>query len=464
VSRELWQDGIVAHARGIKAGKLSPVQLTQHYLDRIGRLDRKLSAFTHVSRSALETAAAAEKDIKAGRLRGPLHGVPIAIKDNYLTADMPTTAGTTAPGIAFARRDSAAAARLRRAGAVLIGKTRTHEFAWGNVTHPARNPWDLDRVPSGSSGGSGAAVAAGLCPAGMGSDTGGSIRMPASVCGTVGIKPTFGRVSREGIVPHSWSLDHPGPLTRSVADAALLMNVLAGYDPADPACQDRPVPDYAKALGKPVDGLRVGVCRNHFFERNDEDVEKAVEKAISDLASAGASIHEFRIPRLEYGLAAIFAIELASSTAYHDVSLREGRVAHYSPDVRTLVEMGRLVTAPDYLKAEQLRTLLMEDFRKAFESVDVIVGPTMPITAWKVGEWTVKVEDRDESVLSASWRFTFPYNLTGLPAISVPCGFDRRGLPIGLQIAGRPFDEATVLQVADAYERSHDWKDRTPPL
>jgi aspartyl-tRNA(Asn)/glutamyl-tRNA(Gln) amidotransferase subunit A len=461
---ELWQDTIAGHARRIKAGKLSPVQLTQHYLDRIRRLDPKLAAFTHVSASALETAAEAEREIEAGRWRGPLHGIPIAIKDNYLTADMPTTAGTTAPGIAFAQRDSAAAARLRRAGAVLIGKTRTHEFAWGNVTHPARNPWNLERVPSGSSGGSGAAVAAGLCPAGMGSDTGGSIRMPASVCGTVGIKPTFGRVSRDGIVPHSWSLDHPGPLTRSVADAALLMNVLAGYDPADPACQDRPVPNYSKAVGKPVGGLRVGVCRNHFFERSDEDVEKAVEQAISDLAAAGAAIHEFTIPRLEYGLAAIFAIELASSTAYHDVSLREGRVAHYSPDVRTLVEMGRLVTAPDYLKAEQLRTLLMEDFRKAFESVDVIVGPTMPITAWKVGEWTVKVENRDESVLSASWRFTFPYNLAGLPAISVPCGFDRRGLPIGLQIAGRPFDEATVLQVADAYERSHDWKDRTPSL
>lgn len=461
---ELWRQSIADHARRIRRGQLSPVALTEHLLDRIQRLDDKLLAFTHVSDTALAAAAEAEREIRAGRWRGPLHGVPIAIKDNYLTADMPTTAGTTAPGIAFPLRDSAAAARLRRAGAVLIGKTRTHEFAWGNVTPPSRNPWDLERVPSGSSGGSGAAVAAGLVPAGLGSDTGGSIRMPASVCGTVGIKPTFGRISRDGIVPHSWSLDHPGPLTRTVGDAALLMSVLAGYDPSDPACQDRKVPDYTKALRKPVAGLRVGVCRNHFFEGNHPDVEHAVEAAISDLAAAGATIHEFRIPRLEYGLAAIFAIELASSTAYHDVSLREGRVAHYTPDVRTLVEMGRLVTAPDYLKAEQLRTLLMEDYRRAFEQVDVVVGPTMPITAWKAGEWTVKIEDRDESVLSASWRFTFPYNLTGLPAASVPCGFDRLGLPIGLQIAGRPFDEATVLQVAAAYESRHDWKDRVPPL
>lgn len=461
---EFWQQSIAGHARRIRRGTLSPVELTDRYLDRIRSLDGKLQSFIHVSQEALVAAAEAEREIRNGHWRGPLHGIPIAIKDNYLTADMPTTAGTTAPGIGFPNRDSAAAARLRRAGAILIGKTRTHEFAWGNVTPPTRNPWDLARVPSGSSGGSGAAVAAGLVPAGLGSDTGGSIRMPASVCGTVGIKPTFGRVSRDGIVPHSWSLDHPGPLTRTVEDAALVMNVLAGYDPADPACQDRRVPDYTKGLRKPVSGLRVGVCRNHFFERNDVDVERSVEAAIADLSAAGASVHEFRIPRLEYGLAAIFAIELASSTAYHDVSLREGRVAHYTPDVRTLVEMGRLVTAPDYLKAEQLRTLLVEDFRRAFEAVDVIVGPTMPITAWKVGEWTVKVEDRDESVLSASWRFTFPYNLTGLPAVSVPCGFDRHGLPIGLQIAGRPFDEATVLQVAGAYEARHDWKDRLPPL
>lgn len=461
---ELWQTPIPTLARRIRSGKLSPVALAEHCLDRIHRLDPKLQAFIHVSDTVLAQAAQAEADIRAGRWKGPLHGMPVAIKDNYFTADMPTTVGTTAPGFSYPRRDSAAAERLRAAGALLIGKTRTHEFAWGNVTPPSRNPWDLDRVPSGSSGGSGSAVAAGLCPAGMGSDTGGSIRMPASVCGTVGLKPTFGRVSRDGIVPHSWSLDHPGPLTRTVADTAVLMQVLAGYDPRDPACQDRPVPSYTAALGKPVKGLRVGVCRNHFFERNDTDVEAAVEQAISDLAAAGATIHEFEIPRLQYGLAAIFAIELASSTAYHDMSLKAGRVKHYTPDVRTLVEMGRYVTAPDYLKAEQVRTLLMQDFAQAFASVDVIVGPTMPITAWKCGEWTVKVEDRDESVLSASWRFTFPYNLTGLPAISVPCGFDRQGLPIGLQIAGRPFDEATVLRVAHAYEQSHEWKDRTPPI
>lgn len=460
----LYRDSIDALAPRIRARELSPVALVEACLARIGAVDRKLDSFIHVSGHALDAAIAAEREIKGGRWRGPLHGIPVGIKDNYLTEDMPTTAGSTAPGLAFPLRDAATVERLRRAGAIPIGKTRTHEFAWGNVTPPVANPWDLSRVPSGSSGGSGAAVAAGLCPAALGSDTGGSIRMPAAACGTVGLKPTFGRVSRHGIVPHSWSLDHAGPLTRTVADAARVLQVLAGYDPRDPACQDRPVPRYTDALTGSVRGLRVGVIRNHFFEDLQEDVARAVEQAIADLARAGATVHEVRIPLLEYGLGAIFAIELASSTAYHDRSLREGRARHFQPDVRALVEMGRLVTGADYLKAEQYRAALMVEFRRLFASLDVVVGPTTPITAWKRGEWTVPVAGREESVLAASWRLTYPFNLTGLPAISIPCGFDRDGLPIGLQIAAAPFREPLVLQVAHAYEQDHGWKDRFPSL
>jgi aspartyl-tRNA(Asn)/glutamyl-tRNA(Gln) amidotransferase subunit A len=461
---ELWEQPLEVLAPKLRAGKLSPVALTEACLDRIDSVDGKLQSFIHVSTHALEAARAAERAIANGDWRGPLHGIPVGVKDNYLTQDMPTTAGSTAPGLTFPLRDSAAAGRLRAAGAILIGKTRTHEFAWGNVTPPVCNPWDLTRVPSGSSGGSGAAVAAGLCVAALGSDTGGSIRMPAAACGTVGLKGTFGRVSRDGIVPHSWSLDHAGPLTRTVTDTALMMQVLAGYDAADPACQAQPVPDYTTSLNRSVKGMKIGICRNHFFDNLQEDVERANEQAIDDLAAAGARIHELNIPLLEYGLGAIFAIELSSSTAYHDASLRAGRVPHYSADVRTLVEMGRLVTGPDYLKAEQYRSALMEAYRKVFETVDVVIGPTTPITAWKRGEWTVQVAGKPESVLAASWRFTYPYNLTGLPAISVPCGFDRDGLPIGLQIAARPFDEAAVLRVAHAYERSHDWKDSRPAI
>jgi aspartyl-tRNA(Asn)/glutamyl-tRNA(Gln) amidotransferase subunit A len=297
----------------------------------------------------------------------------------------------------------------------------------------------------------------------MGSDTGGSIRIPASLSGTVGLKPTFGRVSRDGIVPHSWSLDHAGPLTRTVADAALLLNALAGHDPRDPGSADRAVEDYAAGLGKPISDLRIGLCRNHFFERNEADVDAAIEQAIEALAAAGAKIRELSIPNLRYGLGAIFAIELSSSTAYHDASLRAGRVEHYQPDVRTLVEIGRMVTGPDYLKAEQFRQVLISDFRRAFEEVDVLITPTTPLTAWRQGEWTVSIGGADESVLAASWRLTYPFNLTGLPAISVPCGFDRRGLPIGLQLAGRPFEEATLIRAAHAYERRHDWHLKIPP-
>jgi len=464
VSTPLWAEPIEALAPRIRAGKLSPLAVTEACLGRISEVDNKLQSFIHVSTDALDAAKAAEREIRQGRWRGPLHGIPIGVKDNYLTRDMPTTAGSLASGLSFPQRDSAAAARLRAAGAILIGKTRTHEFAWGNVTPPVRNPWDLSRVPSGSSGGSGAAVAAGLCAAALGSDTGGSIRMPAAACGTVGLKATFGRVSRDGVIPHSWSLDHAGPLTRTVTDTVHLMQVLSGYDPADPACQDQPVPSFSKALARPINGLKIGVCRNHFFDNLQEDVENAVEQAISDLAAAGAKIVELRIPLLEYGLGAIFAIELSSSTAYHDQSLRAGRVMQFTPDVRTLVEIGRLVTGPDYLKAEQYRSALMEEYRKVFEQVDVVIGPTTPITAWKSGEWTVQVGGKPESVLAASWRFTYPYNLTGLPALSVPCGFDRDGLPIGMQIAGRPFDETTVLRVGYAYERSHEWANKMPPL
>ena len=238
---------------------------------------------------------------------------------------MPTTAGTEAPGTAFPLPDSAVAARLRAAGAILLGKTRTHEYAWGTITPPVRNPWDLDRIPGGSSGGSAAAVAAGLCVAAMGSDTGGSIRIPASLCGTVGLKPTFGRISRAGIVPHSWSLDHAGPLTRSVEDAAILLGVLAGQDPADPATRAVPVADYRRAVaGASVRGLRVAVIRNHFFGRNQPGVEAAVEQAIAWFGAQGAIVRDVTLPNLEYGLGAIFAIELASSAAYHDVALPAG--------------------------------------------------------------------------------------------------------------------------------------------
>ncbi len=440
--------------RGLDAGDFSSLDLTQHLLDRIATHDGRVQSFIHVADDALTQARAADRRRRRGGAARPLDGIPVALKDNYQSRGMPTTAGTVATGIAFAAdEDSACAERLRAAGAVLLGKTRTHEFAWGTLTPPVANPWDLERIPGGSSGGSGAAVAAGFVPMGMGSDTGGSIRIPASFCGVVGLKPTFGRVSRFGIVPHSWSLDHPGPLTRTVEDAALVMNVLAGYDARDPACQDQPVPDHTAGLGRGVRGLRIGVIDNHFMDRNAPAVQQCVEGRLHELQREGASVTHFSMPILAYGLAAIYAIELASSGAYHDRWIAEGRSAEYQPDVRALVEMGRLVSAVDYLKAEQVRAVMAGEFRRLFDHVDVIVTPTEPLTAWKRGSDKVAINGTDESVLAASWRLTYPFNLTGLPAISVPCGFDDQGMPIGLQIAGRPFDEPMVLRCAAGVER-----------
>ena len=464
MSAGLWSRSIESLAPDLRSRRVSPVDLTEAVLERIRQHDGMLKSYVHVADGALEAAREAEREIRDGHWRGPLHGIPVGVKDNYTARDMPTFAGTTAPGFSFPRKDSNAVARLRAAGAVLTGKTRMHEFAWGTVTPPTCNPWDVNRVVGGSSGGSGAAVMAGLAVAALGSDTGGSIRIPASICGTVGLKPTFGRVGRSGIVPHTWSLDTAGPLTRTVADAALILNVLAGADPGDPSCANRPVPDYAASLGQPVRNLRVGVCRNHFFDRNQDDVSNAVERAVSDLASQGMTVREFRIPALEYGLGAIFAVELPSSTAYHDVSLRNGRTGHFEPDVRTLVEVGRFVTGVDYLKGEQLRRVLMDDFRRVFSEVDVIVAPTTALTAWRHDATTLEIAGEQESVLAASWRLTYPFNLTGLPSISLPCGFDRDGLPIGMQIAAKPFDELTALRVAHAYERTHDWVSERPTL
>lgn len=444
---------VVAAAGALRSGRITPAALLEECLARVAALDDALLAFVHLNPAARDEAARAGAEIAAGRWRGPLHGVPVAVKDNMLTAGMPTRAGTEAPGLHLPDEDAGLVAELRRAGAVLVGKTRTHEFAWGTVTPPARNPWDTARVPGGSSGGSAAALSAGMCLAATGSDTGGSIRIPASLCGVVGLKPTFGRVGRHGVVPHSWSLDTAGPLAASVEDAALLLDAMAGHDPRDPGSADAPPPEATRRLDAGLAGLTLGVCRDHFFERNQPDVDAAVEGAIRLCAAEGARVVEFRLPNLAHGLGAIFAIELASSTAWHDAALRRGSTAAYQPDVRDLVELGRLVTGADYLRAEQYRRVLIEDFARVMAEVDAVLAPTTPLTAWPSGIWEVEVGAGPESVLAASWRLTYPFNLTGMPAVSIPCGLDRSGLPIGLQIAGRPFEEALVLRVARACER-----------
>ena len=453
----------------IRKKDLSPVELLEAVLARIERFDSQLNSYiTVLADSARAEARQAEKEILNGHYRGPLHGIPVSIKDLFATRGARTTCGSKVLTDWVPDYDATAVARWREAGAILVGKTNMHEFAYGvtnNNPHygPVRNPWDLERVPGGSSGGSGAAVAASLCTASLGSDTGGSIRIPSAVCGVVGIKPTYGRVSRYGAIPLAWSIDHVGPLAKSVEDAALLLAVLAGPDPKDATGSDRPVPDYTQGLSGEVGGVRLGIPEQYFFEHVDPEILTAVQQAIRSLEQLGASAQPVSLPHLENCAAMEAHITLAEATSYHEPHMRT-RIDDYGDGVRIDLEAGRYLLATDYVKSQRARALLLEVFGRAFEQVDVIVSPTLPAFPPLIGELYVQSGDLREHVIDAFLRFSIPYNLTGLPAISVPCGFSSSGLPIGLQIAGRAFDEPTVLRVAHAYEAHTEWHLRKPPL
>jgi len=440
----------------------SPVELFDAAVERIHQLQPKLNSFiTITEEEGRKAATEAESEIRKGQYRGPLHGIPISIKDLFATRGVRTTAGSKVLAKWIPDFDATAVARLHQAGMVLVGKTNMHEFAYGvtnDNTHygPARNPWDPTRVPGGSSGGSAAAVASSECTASLGSDSGGSIRTPASVCGVVGLKPTYGRVSRYGAIPLAWSLDHVGPLTKSVEDAAIMLAAIAGPDPNDPSASSRPLPDYRKEMRGSIRGLRLGVPRRYFFEHVDPEIQKLVSEAIRQLESMGTTTVEVDIPDLESCSAMEAHITLAEATSYHEPYLKK-QADDYSPGVRTNLEAGRYLLATDYVTSQRARTLLQRNFNEAFNRADVIVSPTLPAFSPHVGEVWVQSGDLRENVIDAFLRFNIPYDLTGFPAISIPCGLSSTGLPIGLQIAGRAFDETTVLRVANAYEQSTEW-------
>jgi aspartyl-tRNA(Asn)/glutamyl-tRNA(Gln) amidotransferase subunit A len=442
--------------------EISPVELFNEAIERIHLLQPKLNSFiTITEQEGRKAATEAESEIRKGRYRGPLHGIPISIKDLFATRGIRTTAGSKVLAKWIPDYDATAVAKLHDAGMVLVGKTHMHEFAYG-VTNdnphygPARNPWDPSRVPGGSSGGSAAAVASSQCAASLGSDSGGSIRTPAAVCGVVGLKPTYGRVSRCGAIPLAWSLDHVGPLTKSIEDAAIMLAAIAGPDPKDPSASSRPLPDYRKDMRESIRGLRLGVPRQYFFEHVDPEIQKLVSAAIRQLESAGATRVEVDIPDLENCSAMEAHITLAEATSYHEPYLKK-QPDDYGPAVRTNLEAGRYLLATDYVKSQRARTLLQRNFNEAFKRAEVIVSPTLPALPPPVGEVWVQSGDLREHVIDAFLRFNIPYDLTGFPAISIPCGLGSTGLPIGLQIAGKAFDEATVLRVANAYEQSTAW-------
>jgi aspartyl-tRNA(Asn)/glutamyl-tRNA(Gln) amidotransferase subunit A len=448
----------------VKSGAVSPAELTRACLDRIARADRVLHAFVSVdAETALQAAHTAEREIKAGRHRGPLHGIPIAIKDNYDTVGVATRNGSQVFADRMPAQDATTWARLRDAGAVLLGKTTMSEAAWGVDFPPVRNPWDVRRNPGLSSGGSGAAVGAGLCFMAMGSDTGGSIRIPAGLSGVVGLKATYGRVPRTGVMPHTWSLDHAGPLTRRVEDAALVLGVIAGHDTTDVGSANVPLGDYLTGLRLDLHGMRIGLPREHFWDRMEPRVETVVRQAVRDLEKAGAHVTHVSIPHMAGALGAILVTEMASVTAWHDKYLRSpARRAKYTPEVRALMDAGKFIFATDFLKAQRLRRVLADEVRSAFRGIDVLATPTLPLCAWDVAESHVQIAGQPEHVLHACWRYTYPWNLTGLPALSVPCGF-ADGLPVGLQLVGRPFDEATILRVGHAYQEATHWHEMRPP-
>ncbi len=453
--------GPLLHSR-----QVSPVEVAEHYLARIDELDRHTNAFiTLMAEEALADARKHEAEIMAGEYRGPLHGVPIALKDLYDTAGVRTTAASKIFADRVPDRDATSVMFLRAAGAVIIGKTNMHEFAYG-VTNassyfgPARNPWDLSRVTGGSSGGSGAAVAAGLCAAATGSDTGGSIRIPGALCGIVGLKPTYGRISCAGLIPLSWALDHAGPMTRSVYDAAVMLQAMAGWDPEDPASLTAPVPDYTRELRDGVAGLRIAVDPDYAFSEVDEEVDMVVKQALRVLQELGAELVEVSISRLDQ---AALTILNAEATAYHEEFLKT-RPEDYQPDVRERLEKGFAVRGIDYARAQRTRQWVRREFETLFEEVDLFATPTCAIPAPRLDQSEVPVAGEVVSVMTPIAHFTRVFNLTGLPAITVPCGFSSDGLPIGLQLAGRHLDEATVLRAAYAYEQATEWHKRRPPL
>ncbi|MBI3967580.1 MAG: Asp-tRNA(Asn)/Glu-tRNA(Gln) amidotransferase subunit GatA [Chloroflexi bacterium] len=452
----------------IERREVSPVEVIDAFLDRIAAVDDRIHGFITVNAEGARAAARrAESEIAAGRYRGPLHGIPYALKDIYLTKGIRTTAGSKILTDYVPDHDCTVVERFDAAGAILLGKAHTYEFAYGpaggHPCHPqAVNPWDAGRIPGGSSSGSGAMTAAGLCPIAMGSCTGGSIRIPASFCGIAGLKPTYGRISRFGILALSWSLDHAGPLGRTVADCAAALGPISGADPRDPTASSAPVDDYLAALSRDPKGLRVGVVKELWTDPLAPEVRRLCEEARDVLPRLGLEVEEVSVPLAADASPAVGAILSAEGVQYHATWLRE-RTEEYGPGLAARLLVGAGLTAPDVVMAHRVRRLAIEQFREVFRRVDVLVTPTTPFTAPRFGEDIVDVGDQRIPFRQIMSRFTRPFNLTGLPALSVSCGLTPAGLPAGIQFAGRPFDEATVLQVGHAYERAAGWTERRPP-
>ncbi|MBI2183611.1 MAG: Asp-tRNA(Asn)/Glu-tRNA(Gln) amidotransferase subunit GatA [Thaumarchaeota archaeon] len=467
--KQLYSTTISELSVQIRQGEVTSLEVTELILDRISRIDRKLNSYITVTHEeALRSAKQADRTIRSGKYLGPLHGIPIALKDLFSTRGIKTTCGSKILADHVPNRDATVVSKLKKAGAVLLGKLNMHEFAYGTTGDSSyfgstRNPWDTSRITGGSSGGSGVAVAAGLCMAALGSDSGGSIRIPAALCGIVGLKPTYGRVSRYGVSPLSWSLDHVGPMTKSVRDAALMLQAIAGPDVNDASSSEIAVPDYAKKLSRGIKGMRIGCPKEHFFEALDDEVETHVRGAADQFSVLGAEVFEVSAPKFRFLRAAASTILASEASSYHEQYLR-ARAADYQEDVRKRLQTGRYILASHYLRAQRLRSLLIQETLVAFKSFDLLLAPTVPVTAPRIGESVIEAGGKKERVRGAMARFTTAFNYLGFPAISLPCGYASSGLPIGLQLVGRPFDEETVLTAANMYEENTAWHKKRPEI
>lgn len=458
---------IAEAAAQLRRKRMSPVDLAQQAISRIEELNPRLNAFiTVTAERAWREAKAAERDIRRGKYRGLLHGIPITLKDNIWTKGVRTTAGSKILKDFVPSADADVAGRLWKAGAVLLGKTNLHEFAYGITTEnphygPAYNPWNVQCMPGGSSGGSAVAVATGMGFASVGTDTGGSLRIPPSFCGVVGFKPTFGCASCNGVIPLAVTLDHAGPIARTVEDAAIMLDAICTYEER--------VGTFYRALRagsrtkKRRVRVRLGWPRDYYFNRVDEEVKRAVENAARQFEKLGARIEEVSLPHVEESTEPSTQIALAEASAYHESQgYFPARAADYGEDVRGRLQMGSAVRAVDYLRAQEVREQVREDFRKAFESVDAIIAPTTPVAAPQIGQGTVTIGGESQPVRGALVRLNRPGNLTGFPVITLPCGFTRSGLPIGMSLHGREWSETKLLGIAFAYEQATEWHLRHP--
>ena len=471
----------------LRRREFSSTELTEAVLQRIAATEDQVHAYLTLARdAAMAQARQADESLKREQTASPLLGIPIAVKDNFLTRGIRTTCASKILGNFMPPYDATTVAKLRSAGAVIVGKTNLDEFAMGSSAEnsaffPTRNPWNFERIPGGSSGGSAAAVAADQCIGALGTDTGGSIRQPAACCGVVGLKPTYGRVSRYGIIAFASSMDQVGPMTKDVRDSALLLQGIAGHDPADSTSVRLAVPNFAETLNGSVKGLRLGVPKEYFVSGMQPEVEQAVRNAIDTLANNGATIAEISLPHTEYAVAVYYIVataEASSNLARYDgmrfghradakdltETYRVSRDEGFGAEVKRRIMLGTYVLSAGYydayyLKAQRVRTLIRQDFDEAFKRCDAILTPTAPTTAFKIGEKT-----QDPLQMYLSDIYTISINLAGLPAISLPCGFDGDSMPIGLQIIGNHFDESTVLRTAHAYEQATEWHKKKPKL